>query len=140
MATRPATRRFAPHAFALAGALLGLISAAIAAGAQEIDNSGVENGSITICDTQKQAERFVAHFKGNSQTAISAVNAEENNPTACVIANVSYIRGPQIGITRNRSDAFRIIPVIVVGVDTPTGMRPVSPAFFWVVRLKEFAV
>ena len=38
----------------------------------------LETGSITICDTQKQMERFVQLFDGNPQAAMSAVNTEED--------------------------------------------------------------
>ena len=101
----------------------------------------VETGSITICDTQKQVERFVHLFDENPQVAMSAVNAEENNPNACAEVDVSYVPGPQLGMARSRSHAFQIVRIVVVGANTPGGYRPVKPAiFFTLVQVKEFAV
>jgi hypothetical protein len=56
----------------------------------------LETGSITICDTQKQMERFVQLFDGNPQAAMSAVNTEENNPNALRRGRCLVRAGPQI--------------------------------------------
>ena len=131
MATRSASKPFAFSAIALV-----LAAAILPARAQE-----VETGTVMICDSQKQVERFVTLFDGNPQTAIGAVNAEEKNPTACAVANIAYLRGPQIGMARTRTDAFQIIPIIAVGVLTPAGLRSIAPApFFTLVSVKEYAV
>ena len=52
--------------------------------------------------------------------------------------DVAYVSGPQLGIARTRTDAFGIVPIIVVGVNTPAGLRPVSPRTFF--KVKEYAV
>jgi hypothetical protein len=94
-----------------------------------------------ICDTQKQVERFVELFDGNQQIAIRAVNTEENKPNACAIVDVSYVQGPKLDMARNRSHAFQVIPIVVVGINTANGYAPVKPAlFFTPVEVKEFAV
>src|SRR5262249_1525065 len=101
----------------------------------------VETGSVLICDTQRQVERFVQLFDGNQQLAISAVNTEEHNPNACAMVDAAYVLGPQLGLARSRSHAFEITSVVVVGPATPRGYRSVKPAiFFTPVSLKEFAV
>jgi hypothetical protein len=101
----------------------------------------VETGTVPVCDTQKQVERFVAVFQGNPQAAISAVNAEEQNPTACAVVNVAYISGPEIGTVRSATEAFQIIPIIVVGVSTPAGLQTIAPATcFTLLKIKEYAV
>ena len=46
-----------------------------------------EVGKALMCDTQAQAERFVALFDGDAPTAIGIVNAEQHDPTACAIAD-----------------------------------------------------
>jgi hypothetical protein len=101
----------------------------------------VKTGDVMICDTQKQAERFVELFDGNQQVAIHTVNSEANSPNACAIMNVSYVPGPDQGMARSRSHAFQIIPIAVVGINTADGYRPVEPGvFFTPVEVKEFAV
>ncbi|HLQ93420.1 MAG TPA: hypothetical protein VK148_25650 [Xanthobacteraceae bacterium] len=101
----------------------------------------VQTGAVMICDTQKQVERFVEIFDGNQQIAIRAVNTEENKPNACAMVDVSYVQGPKLDTARNRSHAFQIIPIVVVGINTADGYAPVKPAlFFTPVEVKEFAV
>jgi hypothetical protein len=101
----------------------------------------VETGAILICDTQKQVERFVELFDGKPEVTISAINAEQHNPTACAMANVAFVRGGEIGTARTMSYAFRIEEILVVALNTPAGMRPVAPAtFFTPVKIQEFAV
>src|SRR5262245_51941023 len=91
----------------------------------------VETGAVMICDTEHQVERYVQLFDGNSQRAIHAVNTEENNPNACAMADVSYVQGPDLGITRSSSHAFRIVPIVVIGVNTSRGYRPANRALFF---------
>jgi hypothetical protein len=103
----------------------------------------VQTGTIMICDTQKQVERFVTffNFAGNAQSAIRAVNTEAENPSACAVGTIAYVRGEKIGMARTQTDAFQIVQILVVAVGTPAGMRPVAPAaFYTLVKVKEFAV
>lgn len=101
----------------------------------------IQSGAVTICDTQGQVERYVQLFDGNPQVAISAVNSEEHNPTACALVNVSYVQGPELGIVRSREHAFQLMPIVVVGVSTPNGYRSAAPAlFFTPMKVDELAV
>jgi hypothetical protein len=100
----------------------------------------VETGAIMICDTQKQVERLGQVFAGNPQAAIAAVNSEENNPNACGAADVAYVPGKVLGTIRSKAHTFHIVPIIVVGVNTPAGLRPVnSTVFFTVVKVREYS-
>jgi hypothetical protein len=130
------TTRSTSKAYTLGAVALALAAAVLPARAQE-----VRTGKLMICDTQKQVERFVALFNGDAQTAVSAVNAEERNPSACAVADVAYLAGPQIGMARTRNDAFQILPVIVLGLSTPAGLRSIAPApFYALVKVTEYAV
>jgi len=101
----------------------------------------IETGAVMICDTQKQVERYIQLFDGNPRTAIRAVNTEENDPNACALTDVTYVQGPDVGIARSSSHAFRIVPIAVVGVNTGRGAAPVKPAlFFTPVEVKELSV
>jgi hypothetical protein len=100
-----------------------------------------ETGAVMICDTQKQVERYVQVFDGNPRAAVRAVNTEENDPNACALADVTYVQGPDVGMARSISHAFRIVPIAVVGVNTARGSAPVKPAlFFTPVEIKELSV
>ena len=103
------------------------------AGAQEL-----QVGTGPICDTQKQTERLVALLDGGAETAIKVVNAEEKDPTACVVATVAYLRGPQLAIARGKSGTYQIVKVLVVGLHTPNGVLATAPAaYFTILKVEE---
>jgi hypothetical protein len=123
--------------------LLALLAAPLCAPAHaaDLEVSGYEVGASLVCDTQGQVERFVALFSGDAQSAIRVVNAEEHNPSACAIVKVAYMRGLQIGMARHGDNAFEIVRILVVGVETESGLRPVRPAaYFSLFGVKEYAV
>lgn len=118
--------------------LFALIAAPLCAPAHASD---YEVGASLICNTRAQVERFVALFTGDAQAAIRVVNAEEQNPSACVIMNVVYMRGTQIGMARHGDSAFEIVRILVVGIDTSDGILPVGPSvYFSLFDVKEYAV
>jgi len=92
--------------------VLGLL-AAISVPARATD---YEVGTNLLCDTREQAERFVALFKGDAEAAVVAVNTEVQNPTACALMDVAYMRGPQIAMARHGDNAFEIVRILVVGI------------------------
>jgi len=100
-----------------------------------------EHGTALLCDTQRQVERYVALFDGEEKSAISAVNTEEQNPTACALETVAFMRGPQLGTVRNKESAFQMVRILVVGVETPSGLRSVRPsAYFSAFKIVEYDV
>jgi hypothetical protein len=64
-----------------------------------------EHGTALLCDTQRQVERYVALFSGEERSAINAVNTEEQDPTACALETVAFVRGPDLGTARNKESA-----------------------------------
>jgi hypothetical protein len=86
-------------------------------------------------------ERFAALFAGDAQAAIRVVNAEEHDPSACAIVNVAYMRGAKIGMVRHGDNAFEIVRILVVGLETEGGICSVRPAvYFSLFGVKEYAV
>jgi hypothetical protein len=123
-------------------AVLGASSAARAGNNRDegAQDHRVEIGTGIVCDTQRQMERFVALFDGNADAAVKAVNAEENDPNACVFGTIAFVRGPDIATARTQSATFQIVRVIVVGILTDAGFRATVPAsFFSVERVDERA-
>jgi hypothetical protein len=107
--------------------LPALILFAVPAQAQE-----VELGPGLVCDTQTQVERFVALFNGDALAAVNAVNAEMHDPTACGLANMAFVRGPQLATARNKDTTFDIVQILVVGVANEAGgVQSVTPAVFY---------
>jgi hypothetical protein len=134
-----ATRLAPRFAFCLVP-LMALLGTPLGAAAQAPDSqvSDYEVGTSLVCDTQGQVERFVALFAGDAQSAIRVVNTEEHNPSACAIVNVAYMRGAQIGMARHGDNAFKIVRILVVGIETEEGVRPVRPAaYFSLFGVKE---
>jgi hypothetical protein len=98
----------------------------------------VEVSTGIVCDTQKQMERFVALFHGEVEAAVKAVNAEEDDPGACVAGTIAYVRGPDIATARTQDATFQIVRVLVIGIFTEAGFRATVPAaFFSVERVDE---
>jgi len=87
----------------------------------------IEVSTGIFCDTQKQVERFVALYDGNTERAIRSVNAEENDPNACIYGTLAFIRSPDAVTARNKSEAYRVVRVTVVGFLTSTGFRAAAP-------------
>ena len=118
--------------FALRMAVVVLLLASPAV-AQE-----VQVGTGPICDTQKQTERLVGLLGGGAEAAIKVVNAEEKDPTACVVATVAYLKGPQLSVTRSKAGSYRIVKVLVLGLHTPAGVLAVAPAaYFTIFKVEE---
>ena len=88
----------------------------------------IEVGTGVFCVTEKQVERFVAVFDGDARAAMNVVNAEDKDPTACVVGTVAFVRGAEVATARSRSGTYHIVEVLVVGFLTEAGFRPVGPA------------
>lgn len=113
-----------------------LLALCLAAKAQE-----VEVTSGLICDTQKQVEQFIALYDGNARATAERVNLAENNPTACVVSGMAYVRGRELATARIKDTTFQIVPILVVGVVTEKGIEAVAPArFFSAIEVKEISV
>jgi hypothetical protein len=126
--------RFAPRLALLALPLLMLLN--LPARANEI-----QVGTGPVCDTQQQAERFAALYDGDAQTAVSTINAEEHNETACGIVTMAYMPGPPLATARQWNMTFQIVEVLVVGVVTPEGIHAVEPVrLYSVLTIEEIDV
>jgi hypothetical protein len=112
----------------MAGALLSM-----ALGAQ-VQAQGVEIGSGIFCDTQQEMERFAALFDGDAQTAISAVNAEVKDPTACIAATIAFVDGREVATLRSWNETYYIVRVTVVGILTTDGAKAIPPATIYSIK------
>jgi hypothetical protein len=120
--------------FAFTVALMSL-AAVLPARAQQVE---VEVGSSLICDTQQQAERFAALFDGNAEAALRVVNVEHNDPTACAVVSVAFVRGREVGTARSRAGSYRVVRILVLGLLTERGLLAAEPAAYYsIVPLDE---
>jgi hypothetical protein len=101
----------------------------------------MEAGSVLICDTQHQAERVASLLQTDAVDAVSVVsdvNAEEHSPTACGMADVTFLRGSTLATVRTGAQTFQIAKVLVMGVLTKTGVQDVAPQiYFSVTKIDE---
>ena len=126
--------RFAPRLALLALPLLMVLN--LPARADEI-----QVGTGPVCDTQQQAERFATLYDGDAQTAVSTINAEEHNETACGIVTMAYMPGPPLATARQWNMTFKIVEVLVVGIVTPEGIQAVEPVrLYSVLAIEEIDV
>lgn len=101
----------------------------------------VEVGTSLICDTQAQVERYVSLYDGDAESTVASVNAAEQNPTACAVVTMSYVRGRQLARARNKDTSFQIVPILVLGLITEEGLQSVRPApYFSVFTVDEISV
>ena len=94
----------------------------VAALAQEI-----EQGVGLICNTQAQVERHVAIVDGDVSAAVTGVNAEAQSTSACGLAPVAYVRVANLSTVSNKHGTFKVVGIVVIGIVTPAGLRPVPP-------------
>jgi hypothetical protein len=84
----------------------------------------IKVGAALVCDTEQQVERFVALYHGDTATAVSAVNAEEHDPSACGMASMAYVVSPPLATVRTKHGTFQNVKIIVLGMVTDAGVRP----------------
>jgi hypothetical protein len=96
-----------------------------------VDQRNIEVGDALVCETQEQVESYVAHYSGDREAAIRAVNREEGDPRACGVLSVAFLRGPHIAKASHGDMAFEILPILIVGVNTDSGIQAVSPVIYF---------
>jgi hypothetical protein len=106
-----------------------------------VDQRDIEVGDTLVCDTQEQAKRYIAHFKGDAEAAVRAVNREQSDPRACGLMSAAFMRGPNVAAVSQGNMGFQIVHILVLGVDGPEGFRAVKPApYFTVFGVTEYPV
>ena len=98
----------------------------------------VQVGTALVCDTREQVERVVALYDGDFDAAVSTVNAEVQDPSACAMASMPYLVSPPLATERRKDLTFQIVQILVVGVITKNGVAPVEPTkLFSVLEVDE---
>ncbi len=98
----------------------------------------VQVGTALVCDTRQQVERFVALYDGDFDAAVSAVNAEVQDQSACATASMAYLVSPPLVTERHKDVTVQIVQILVVEVITKDGVAPVEPTkLFSVLEVDE---
>ena len=114
-----------------------LLLTALAAPARAADAPG--NGSSDgivfapglICDTQDQAERFVALLGDNVESALGIVNREAGTPNACLVATTGFIRGGTVSEVLRNGLVVDVVEVTVMAVATEFGLQAIEPKKYY---------
>ena len=88
----------------------------------------IEVGRELICNTAMQVEKFVGFNDADQQTMIGSINDDENDPKACAVVNVAFVRGHNTVIVRTKHATFQIADILVIGIVTDGGIQYVEPA------------
>jgi hypothetical protein len=111
--------------------LLSICLLAQPAPAQLGSNDGIHNplqvGRGLICNTEQQVARYVTLFKGDSDRAIEAVNAEAQDDNACAVVRVVFVPAAAGTTVRNGTGTYRVVRIVVFGVVTSAGVLKVRP-------------
>ena len=119
-------------------AFFGFMALLQAAPAQAGD---VETSVAPVCNTQKQVERLADLIDYNTESAVHTVNVEAQNPRACGIANMAFLRGSRIAIVRAHEATFEIVEVLVVGTVSGDSVMAAKPAiYFSLLKIDERGV
>lgn len=89
----------------------------------------VEIGAGLICNSAEQVERYLALHIADSapENAVKKVNDEVNDPNACALAAIAFVRGEQ-GKTLQAAGGFmKVTEVVIVALQTPAGWQRVQP-------------
>ena len=79
--------------------------------------------------TRRRTPRGLPTFLiGADRTKNQQTNDEEEDPTACDVANLAYVRGHNALTIRTRDATFQIADILVIGVITDDGVEPVTPS------------
>jgi hypothetical protein len=118
--------RFAEDYMRLAR-LFGLIALLIALGLPQ-PAKAQSAASGVVCDTPDQMRRFV--LGENAPAALSVINAEQGQ--SCAVMSVSFFVGSIEATIVAKDGVWEITHVLIVGIITHGGIRPVPPTPRWI--------
>lgn len=127
--------------------LFGLLTAALICCAAPIANAEtlapdeMLTGSGLVCDTKKQAERFISLMDDNIENTLLAVNREAGNAHACVVATFGFIPGAKVADIDKDGTVVFVLEVKVLAVATVLGLKLVEPkTYYTVIASKQRSV
>jgi hypothetical protein len=114
-------------------AVLATLILGLPAQAEDFSAGEIQVSTQLVCNTQHEAFRFAKLYSGDAEAALRIVNAEESDPTACVIIPVLYSVGSRLGSARTKTGntTFNIVKILVIGVVTTDGVRTVLPTEYF---------
>src|SRR5262245_13173300 len=95
----------------------------VGANALEPYKNSIEIGAGLICNSGQHVQRYlVLHVQDQPpETAIKVVNTESQDPNACSIAAVAFIRGKEGGSVPAPGGQMKITQIKILATQTPFG-------------------
>jgi hypothetical protein len=81
-----------------------------------------------VCETPDQVRRYV--LADDTQSSIAAINAEKAQ--SCSLMKVSFYVGNVDGTIVTKHAVWRITHILIVGIATHGGIRPIEPTPRWI--------
>jgi hypothetical protein len=100
----------------------------VGANALEPNKNSIEIGVGLICNSEQQVQRYLAlHVQNQApDTAIQLVNTEAQDPNACSIAAVAFIRGREGAAVPAPGGQMKITEIRILAAQTPFGWQRVT--------------
>lgn len=89
----------------------------------------LELGVGLICNSAEQVERYIALQTAQEppDAAIRLVNDEAQDPNACAVAAVAFVRGDKGKSVQAPGGMMHITPVMILATQTAAGWQRVPP-------------
>ena len=92
------------------------------------NKNSIEVGVGLVCNSEQQVQRYLALSVKEQppETAIKVVNTEAQDPNACSIAAVAFIRGKQGAAVPAPGGQMKITEIRILAAQTPFGWQRVT--------------
>jgi hypothetical protein len=107
--------------------LLGFLALLIILGLPQAARAQTAASGV-VCETPDQMRRFV--LAESAPAALAFVNGEKER--TCAVMNVAFYVGNVDGTTVTKDGVWQITHVLIVGIITRGGIRPIQPTPRWI--------
>ena len=100
----------------------------VGANALEPNKNSIEVGVGLVCNSEQQVQRYLSlHAQDRApETTLKLVNTESQDPNACSIAAVAFIRGKEGATVPAPGGQMKITEIRILAAQTPFGWQRVT--------------
>ena len=100
----------------------------VGANALEPNKNSIEVGVGLVCNSEQQVQRYLSlHAQDRApETTLKLVNTESQDPNACSIAAVAFIRGKGGATVPAPGGQMKITEIRILAAQTPFGWQRVT--------------
>src|SRR5262245_47256609 len=114
-------------------AILSLLSCLPVTANENLPNQKIEVGVGLVCNSEQQVQRYLSLHTRNAEpeTAIRLVNTEAQDPNACSLAAIAFVRGKYGPVVPAPGGQMKVVEITIIAAQTPAGWQRVD-------HLKQF--